>query len=136
MILLDTCAAVWSATADPTLGAKARAQILRAAERRELFLSPVTAWEIATLARRGRLALAISPNAFVNQLFAHSDASEVPVNREIAFAAGSLPGELHGDPADRLIVATAIVAGLRVMTRDRHILEYAKRTGAVPAIAC
>ncbi len=136
MILLDTCAAVWAATSDASLDKKAKAYILRAAGRRELFLSSVTAWEIATLVRRGRLTLAVSATAFVNQLFSHGGATEIPVDREIALAAGTLPGELHGDPADRFIVATAIVAGLQVMTRDRHILGYAEKTRAVPAIAC
>jgi len=50
--------------------------------------------------------------------------------------AGSLPGEFHADPADRLIVATAIVRGLRLVTRDRRILDYAKRSRSFPAAAC
>jgi PIN domain nuclease of toxin-antitoxin system len=136
VILLDTCAAIWASISHPTLRRPARTAILEAVARRELFLSSVTAWEIATLARRGRLTLAISATAFVNQLYLHNGAVEISVDREIAFAAGSLSGELHGDPVDRLIVATAIVNGLRVMTRDRNILSYAKRTGAVPVIAC
>ncbi len=136
MILLDTCAAVWAVTAHPSLARKTRAAITRAARQGRLFLSPITAWEIATLARRGRLVLAISPSAFVDRLFHQAGVTEATIDSEISFTAGSLPGEFQGDPADRLIVATAIVRGFRLMTRDQRILNYAKRTGALPALAC
>lgn len=124
------------ATGDHSLTRGARSEISRAARREQLFCSAITAWEIATLARRGRLRLAISPTAFVNQLFGHPGVREVPVDRDIGLTAGSLPGELHADPADRLIIATAIVHGMRLMTRDERILRYAKASGALPAIAC
>ena len=113
-----------------------RTAVTRASARRELFLSSLTAWEIATLVRRGRLSTAVSAQALVNQLFSHPGVREVPVDREIGLVAGTLLDGFHGDPADRLIVATAIVRGLRLMTRDRRILDYARRTRAVPTIAC
>ncbi|MGH7737944.1 MAG: type II toxin-antitoxin system VapC family toxin [Candidatus Tyrphobacter sp.] len=136
MILLDTCAAVWMASAQPTFLKRAQSAIVGAAAKGELFISSISAWEIATLARRDRLVLRVSPTAFVNQLFAHPSIAEVPVDKEIALLAGSLPGEFHGDPADRLIVATAISHGMQLMTRDRRILAYAKQSNAVPAIPC
>lgn len=135
-LLLDTCAAVWAAAADPSLRPGARKAIEDAARGGDLYLSPITAWEIATLARKGRLELAVSPQAFVDQLFGRAGIVEAPIHPEIALLAGSLAGEFHGDPADRLIVATAIVHGLRVVTRDERILEYAKSTRSFPALRC
>ncbi|MDE2571396.1 MAG: type II toxin-antitoxin system VapC family toxin [bacterium] len=136
MLLLDTYAAIWAATADPSLRRGARKAIADAARGGSLYLSPITAWEIATLVRRGRLELTVSPRAFVDRLFGRPGVVEAPIDREIALLAGSLPGDFRGDPADRLIVATAIVRGCRVVTRDERILAYAKRTGALPALAC
>lgn len=135
-LLLDTCAAIWAAAADPSLRPGARKAIEDAAHGGDLYLSPITAWEIATLARKGRLELAVSPQAFVDQLFVQAGVVEAPIDREIALLAGSLAGEFHGDPADRLIVATAIVHGLRVVTRDERILAYSKRTNSLPILRC
>jgi len=136
ILLLDTCAAIWATAAPASLRRSAREAIAKAAHAGNLCLSPITAWEIATLARRGRLELTVSPSAFVDRLFGQTGVGEAPVSREIAFLAGSLPGDFHGDPADRLIVATAIVRGCRLVTRDERILAYAKRTGALPTLLC
>ena len=57
------------------------------------------------------------------------------VTPEIAVRASFLPGELHADPADRLLIATAILLGLRFVTRDREILRYASR-GHLSALRC
>ena len=135
-LLLDTCAAIWAATADTSLRPGARKAIDNAARDGCLYLSPITAWEIATLVRKGRLELAVSPQAFVDNLFGQAGIVEAPVDWEIALLAGSLAGDFHGDPADRLIVATAIVHGLRVVTRDERIHAYAKRTGSLPTLRC
>ena len=54
---------------------------------------------------------------------------------DILIDSSLLPGEIHGDPADRIIIATARALDLTVVTRDRHILDYAAR-GHVRALAC
>jgi PIN domain nuclease of toxin-antitoxin system len=58
-----------------------------------------------------------------------------PFNPDIAIASSWLPGEIHGDPADRLIIATARHLGLPIVTRDRKILAYAD-AGEVSAMLC
>lgn len=136
MILLDTCAAIWAVSADASLARQPRAAIAAAAAEKHLYLSAISAWEIATLVRRGRLSLTISSKAFIDRIFGEPGVVECPVDRNIASAAGELGNEFPGDPADRLIVATAIVHGLRLMTRDRRILTYAKRAASFQVQAC
>jgi PIN domain nuclease of toxin-antitoxin system len=136
LILLDTCAAIWAAGADATLGRRSREVIARAVAKRELYLSAVTAWEITTLARRGRLKLTTSPGTFIDTVFGQRGVTECAIDRAIAEAAGALPRDFQGDPADRMIVATAITHGLQLMTRDARILRYAQATGAFAALPC
>ena len=107
-----------------------------AARRGVLYVCSIMAWEIATLVRKGRLLLDTSPKRFVEALLSQPGISEIPVDRDISLMAGSLPDDFHGDPADRLIVSTAIIHGLRVVTRDERIIDYAGRSGAFPVIVC
>jgi PIN domain nuclease of toxin-antitoxin system len=136
VILLDTCAAIWAALEDASLPGPARKVIGEAAARGELHISAISAWEIATLARRGRLALTMPAATFVDRLFGQPGVIECSVDRYIASAAGELSDEFHGDPADRVIVATAILQGFRLMTRDARILRFAKRTKKFATQAC
>jgi len=134
MLLLDTCALIWMANGDPFLPAALRA-LRKAAERGELFLSPVSAWEIGVLASRRRLELQVPARVYVEQVFSRPEIQVAPLTPEIAVQASYLPGQFHSDPADRLIVSTAMVMGLQVMTRDRRILDYGAK-GHVPVMAC
>ena len=134
MILLDTCALIWTMNKDPLLPAALRA-IERAARAGELYLSPVSAWEIGTLVTRGRLVLDVSAEVYVSRAFSRPGIQIAALTPEIAVRSSSLPGSLHGDPADRMLVATAMVMGLRLMTRDRRILDYGA-AGHLPLIRC
>ena len=134
MILLDTCALIWAVNQQP-LSTAARKTIAKAASEGELFLSPVSAWEIGLLVRRGRLTLQISAETYVARAFARPDVRIAELTPEIAVRASYLPGAFHDDPADRMLVATAVALGLRLVTRDRRILDYGA-AGFVPVIEC
>ena len=73
--------------------------------------------------------------SFVGRLFTMPGTREVAVNYEIARVAGQLPGNLHGDPADRIIIATAEVLHAPLATRDRNILDFAKSYRGFSCIA-
>ena len=134
MILLDTCALIWIMNKDPVLPA-ALSAMEHAARAGELYLSPVTAWEIGTLVTRGRLVLEVSAEVYVSRAFSRPGVQIAALTPEIAVRSSHLPGALHGDPADRMLIATAIVMGLKFMTRDRRILDYAAQ-GHLPAVPC
>jgi PIN domain nuclease of toxin-antitoxin system len=138
-VLLDTCAVIWLANGDP-LAPSSLAAIVHAGLAEGVFVSPISAWEVGMLstarARRGP-ALQFLPDAktWFARVMDGPAISEADFTSEIAIEASYLPGNLHGDPADRLIVATARHLGIPVVTRDRRIIAYA-RNGYVQAIAC
>jgi len=72
---------------------------------------------------------------WIEQLLTRPGIQPVPLPHRAAVGAASLPGDLHGDPADRLLVATARDLGVPLVTRDARILNYAAQ-GHVEAIAC
>ena len=125
MILLDTHVLVRYEEGDPKLGKRARTAIDRALERGELFVSAVSFWEIAMLVAKQRLALD-STVAALRELALGQGILEQPLDGEIAITAGELPG-VHGDPADRFLVATAIVRGLALVTADDTLLDWKLR---------
>lgn len=134
MVLLDTCALIWSVNGDP-LSREAVRLMARAGSTGALYLSPVSAWEIGVLVSRGRLSLEVPAEAYIAQAFNQPGIRVAELTPEIAVRASSLPGQLHEDPADRLLVSTAIVMGLRFMTRDRRILDYGA-AGYLPVVRC
>src|SRR5215469_4464665 len=115
-ILLDTHAAIWATTGKLTR--RAMAAVDAAAQRRELLLSPISAWEIGTLVQKGRLSLLVTVDNYVRALFARPGLLTATLTPTIAAAATTLPGNFHGDPADRILVATAAAYAARLMTRD------------------
>ena len=134
MILLDTCTLLWTINSDPILPA-ARKEISRAASAGGLYVSPISAWEIGLLVRRGRLELQVAAESYIDRVFRLPGVRVATLTPGIAVRSSYLPGELHEDPADRLLVATAIVMGLKLITRDRRLLDYGAR-GFVAAMAC
>lgn len=121
-ILLDTHAWIWSQESPERLGPAARSAV--ADEDNALFVSPVSSLEIARLAWGGRLTLAGRLQTWVSEALDALLADTVPLTHEIAVAAYDLPGEFHRDPADRMLVATARVHDLTLVTADERILAY------------
>lgn len=138
-VLLDTCAVIWLANGDP-MAPEALAAIDHAARHGGVFVSPVSAWEVGMLSRPkpGRVA-AVSFLPDVQTWFARVMAApgvkEAKLTARIAIGASYLPGAFHGDPGDRLIVATARALGVPVVTRDRAIIAY-QSVHQVVALGC
>ena len=133
MILLDTQVLVWSSFGDERLSAVSRNRLADAMLEGELFMSPISAWEIAMLADKGRLRLEMPAQDWIAQAAQSHGVRWTGLLPRTAATAGSLPGRLHGDPADRIIIASAREAGCPVLTSDRKILDYAE-AGHVRAI--
>ncbi|MGA9943523.1 MAG: type II toxin-antitoxin system VapC family toxin [Candidatus Cybelea sp.] len=133
-ILLDTHAAIWAV--DGRLKADAAQIVAAAAERDELLLSPITAWEIGLLVNKQRLSLAQTVEEYVRVLFSRRGVVVATLTPPIAVAAASLPKRFRADPADRILIATATAYGARFVTRDREIHKYARSTGYLRCIAC
>jgi PIN domain nuclease of toxin-antitoxin system len=133
-LLLDTCAAIWLMNGDP-LSPESLEAIAAAQREDAVAVSPITAWEIATLAARGRLALTLAPIAWFAALLRQKGVVLAPMPPEVLIASATLPGSPPRDPADRIIAATARQYGHVVVTRDGELLPYA-RARHLDAIAC
>lgn len=134
-LLLDTCAIIWISQ-DQAIDAQAKA-VLEAAltDGDGVGISPISAWEIGLLSRRGRLSAVVQPQALFDRLTSLDGVDLAPMTPAMLIESSFLPGDFHDDPADRIIVATARALALTVVTRDTAILSYAKQ-GHVLALAC
>ncbi len=120
-VLLDTHVWVWWLTPGSPLARSERRALDETAERRVLCLSAISLWEAQMLHSKGRLEL---PVDFANWLAQAADPrviSVLPLDVEVVIALTRLPASFHGDPADRLIVATARVHAMPLATRDAAI---------------
>jgi len=125
-LLLDTHVLIWLAEGLKDLRPRSRRTLERAAGREGLAVSAISFWEVAMLRRRGRISLSTPVLDWRRQVLAGPGITEEAVSGEIAIEAVHLPGELHADPADRILVATARVLALRLITRDERLLAYGK----------
>lgn len=123
-LLLDTHIWVWRLLEPERL--TARAAKLLADPANELHLSPISVWETMVLARKGRLRLEPDPESWTREALRVSRPIMAPLTHEIALASESLSGYRTSDPADRFLVATALVEGLALVTVDRAMRRYRK----------
>ena len=115
---------VWWVTGDAELSANARAAIKKELNGGEIIVSSISAWEIAMLVAREKLVLTVDVDAWLAAVAEIEVVRFVPVNNEIAVKSVSLPGEFHKDPADRMIVATARVLAVPLVTKDEKMRAY------------
>jgi PIN domain nuclease of toxin-antitoxin system len=134
-VLLDTCAAIWLMNGDP-MSADSRASITAAlTENAGIYVSPITAWEIATLVAKNRLQLTLSPEAWFDSLLRLPGVRLAPMPPEVLIASASLPGAPPKDPVDRILAATSRTFGFSLVTRNGELMLYA-RAGHIDAVAC
>jgi PIN domain nuclease of toxin-antitoxin system len=129
-LLLDTCAVLWLAK-----GVDMTPEARTAVASRDLHVSPISAWEIANLVRKSRLALTLPVKTWFRQAVDRMDADMSDLTIEILADSCDLPGSPPSDPADRIIIATARESNMVVVTRDDLILDYS-RAGYVRTLAC
>jgi len=124
MIVLDTHALVWWAAGDSQLSRAAREAIEAEAQDGEILVSAISAWEVAMLAKAGRLALTMDAAAWLDTVAEVPAIRFVPVDVRISVQSVDLPGEFHKDPADRIIVATARHHSAPLVSADLKIRDY------------
>lgn len=129
-LLLDTCAVLWLANG-AALSAEARSAIAG----RDLHVSPISAWEIANLVRKSRIALTLPVTKWFHHAVEKMQAAMPELTVEILANSCELPGSPPEDPADRIMIATARESNMVLVTRDSQILAYS-RAGFVRALAC
>ena len=121
MILADTHVLVWQEQGEQRMGLQTRRTLERALREGDLAVSAISFWEVGMRVQKGQLDFRLDLIAWRRDLL-RQGLAEVPVNGEIA-ARASLLQNMHGDPADRIIVATAL-EGHTLVTGDRLILDW------------
>ena len=121
MILLDTHVLIWFRLGSRRIGNRCRELMRRGLREGTLAASAFSFWEIALLHDKGRMNLLQDVRAWRTQLL-RDGLNEIPVDGDIAIRANGLQ-DFHADPADRIIVATAL-GGHRLVTADERILAW------------
>lgn len=121
MIVLDTHAWIWWISNPEKLGTTAASAIEQAIEKNSILLSSISTWEITLLVAKGRLTLSIDVRDWVRKTESLPFIRFMPVDNTIALRSVDLPGTFHADPADRIIVATALSTGMPLVTKDEKI---------------
>lgn len=118
---MDTHVLVWFRSGDRRLGPQAHFAIERAFQDQDAAVSAISFWEAGMQVQKGRITLNVDIHAWRRDVLDRG-LMEIPVDGGIA-ARAALLGDMHGDPADRLIVATAL-EGHRLVTADERILGW------------
>lgn len=119
-LLLDTHIWIWSVAEPERLSRKVSSTLQSA--RSELWLSPISVWELLLLTQKGRVKLDRPPERWIEEAFAFSPLRDAPLNREVAIESRRLQLP-HEDPADRFIAATARVYDLTLVTADERLFR-------------
>jgi PIN domain nuclease of toxin-antitoxin system len=134
-ILLDTCAAIWLVNNEPLKQSAIDAMDRSFDMKVPLRVSPISAWEVGNLGRVGRFKSSFSPQRWFERLQAIPGVQLCDLTGDILLGSSFLPGQIHKDPGDRIIAATAREYGFTVMTRDKPLLEYG-RDGHLSVLEC
>ena len=123
-LLLDTVTFLWVISDAPDLSGRVRELVVD--PENDVYLSAVSAWEIAVTHALGRLPLPDLPERFVPEQRRHQGIEELPLDGESALHLNRL-AMLHKDPFDRMVVCQAITQGLLLLTPDDLISQYPVR---------
>ncbi|HEY9871565.1 MAG TPA: type II toxin-antitoxin system VapC family toxin [Candidatus Obscuribacterales bacterium] len=134
-LLLDTHIAVWLASGSSRLKSSTLALVEDCFHRGTLCLSPISAWEIGLLVSKGKLELGQPPLVWFEGFVQKFCPQIIDISPEIAISSSNLPGTFHGDPADRILVATAIACSTAILTADNNMAAYGQQ-GFVRIVAC
>jgi PIN domain nuclease of toxin-antitoxin system len=133
-ILLDTCAMLFVANGT-AVEDRAQREISEAAYDGRLYVSPMSAWEIGIGVAKNRLKLPLEPLDFFQRFLRVMKAQLSAVSPEILISSSNLPGRLHGDPMDRILISSARHLDMILVTRDQPILDYGS-DGHLRTLAC
>lgn len=133
-LLLDTCAMIYVANDSP-IEAEAERRISEAAFAGRLYVCPMSAWELGIGVAKGRLFLPLPPLDFFKRFLTRLEAQLSSLTADILVSSSNLPGDTHKDPVDRILMASARMLDMVLVTRDRPILAYGDR-GHLRTLAC
>lgn len=123
-VLLDTHSWIWLFSGSRELSQRIINRIDKAGKQGKVFISAISVWELSMLVAKNRITLSKPIHQWVEESLSQPGVNLSLLTPQIAIDSSFLPGDFHGDPADRIIVATARINDLILLTRDRKILSY------------
>ena len=123
-ILLDTHVWIWMAQGNPILSPSARKAINLAKGREHLLISPISIWEISMLVERKRIILEMDLTDWLKQWVERPGILTAEFSFQVAILSNRLPEIIHGDPADRILIASAYQENAVLVTADEKILKF------------
>lgn len=124
MIVLDTHVWIWFISSPDLLSQQAQKAVDAAAKDQSILISSISAWEIALLVAKKRLKLTLDVTDWIAKSESLPFIQFMPVTNSIAVKSANLPLPLHPDPADRIIIASALSVGAPLVTKDKKLLDY------------
>jgi len=124
--VLDTHAFIWLMQGSKELTGESIKKIESYGHNHALYISAISLWEVTMLEKKGRIILHQPCHQWLEQALEVPGLTVENISPLIAVESSQLPGEFHGDPADRLIVATSRTLQAMLITRDSKILHYSK----------
>jgi PIN domain nuclease of toxin-antitoxin system len=125
-VFLDTHIFLWLVDGDSRLKNKTLDLINDTSEHGKLMLSAISIWEIALLESKNRISLNQSINNWVNDAINLSGVKVLDLSKEVLIESCNLRGNIHSDPADRIIIASSRMYKIPLITYDARIIEYSK----------
>ena len=125
-LILDTHAWLWLESDPGRLSRSARSPIEAAARHGKLWVSVMSVWGIGMLVAKDRIRLSMPVDEWIHQASATPGMQMLGLIPDIALESTRLPDAPHGDPVDRMLIASARVHNLALVTTDEKILAYAK----------
>ncbi|PKL38571.1 MAG: PIN domain nuclease [Spirochaetae bacterium HGW-Spirochaetae-1] len=125
MIVLDTHVLIWLVNGDERIRKSGfLSYINKALKDHSIIIPAICMWEIAMLVSKERISLSENTLDWIRNVTAAPGISIHPLSPEVAYESTVLPGDFHGDPADRMIVATARVLDATLLTFDEQKIKY------------
>ena len=124
MIMLDTHTWIWFISKPEVLSKRAMKAVSAAVKEKSVLISSISAWEVALLVVKKRLKLSLDVTDWIAKSERLPFIQFIAVSNSIAIKSANLPQPLHPDPADRIIIATALSAGAPLVTKDKKLLNY------------
>lgn len=125
-LLLDTHVWIWIMNGEERISQSFRTLVNQQREKESLYISAISIWELGMLVERKRIELEMDCLDWVEQSLEGTGIDLLPLSPRIAIQSTRLPGEIHGDPADRILIATAFEHNAVLVTHDQKILNYGK----------
>jgi len=126
-LLLDTHIWIWLMLGDSELKPELIERIEQAARNSQLYISAISTWELSMLVAKGRIQFKQDVLQWVQTALKLPGLQCLPLSVDVLVESSRLPGICHGDPADRMLIATARHHGFSLVTRDEKVLTYASQ---------